>query len=450
VFTHAAATDGREAGLRPVDLWKSPDWLTPFGASEVAAVELGTVGTPGPAGDDLYDAVSARPDAVEAVLAAVATSYERNRPLVLAGDPETVVAWLRVISRLTSAAVASQIPFTTFVRAAEISARSQFEIIGVPTEDLAALLHSIDLPQMLVLNLDDLPDEKTGTAWAYAGQTWTGGERWQDAFYGLVNGDRAEFEAAVASMDEISATLHLADLISPDWPLVLAAFRQAGPDHPDAEEIRLAWSRSDHAGHLGDPVLQELLADPAPVLMAAEGKPAEDTPGVVEAVLEPVPEEAPDEPPAPVLEELLEMARTATKPDAWEHLLLTISQTRPRPVTWDEYPLLCRRARNVESTVAFRTNQVKVREAITVWLRVAPILAVLDNLDGAARFVAEDAALLCLGICRPEDAGAVHVELVDLLLHDSLLQAPPLTDLLDAWTVRYEKTQGTAVGQGSE
>src|SRR4051794_41461192 len=50
-------------------------------------------------------------------------------------------------------------------------------------------------------------------------------------------------------------------------------------------------------------------------------------------------------------------SRTATRPDDWEHLLLTISQIRPRPVTWDEYPVLCGRARVVESTVAIRDRK---------------------------------------------------------------------------------------------
>src|SRR4051794_40914512 len=40
VFTHSVAMSGLPERLRPIDLWRSPSWLTPFGQTEVAAATL--------------------------------------------------------------------------------------------------------------------------------------------------------------------------------------------------------------------------------------------------------------------------------------------------------------------------------------------------------------------------------------------------------------------------
>jgi hypothetical protein len=82
VFTHAVAVADLPDTLRPIDLWRSPSWLMPFGQKEVAAAVLGDVNPT----ELLHRAAAierafARQEETEALLAAVATCLDQDGSL---------------------------------------------------------------------------------------------------------------------------------------------------------------------------------------------------------------------------------------------------------------------------------------------------------------------------------------------------------------------------------
>lgn len=243
VFTHAVLTDEAPRSLRPIELWRSPDWLTPFGASNVNDAKLGEFGRPGLHGEDWLTLARENAEATEALLSAVTSCFEQDRPLVMASAAtDDFVAWLRVISHLTSHSIAWQIPFSTFVRASELAGlEAGFQIVGLPLADLPDALAMAE--RALVLDTTDLPTDRVGEGWVYAGQSWNAGQTWQDAFYSLTDLDDESIRVTLAEMDNLTPGLPVEFSLSPEWSLALAQLSCRGANYPEASGVVAEWRR---------------------------------------------------------------------------------------------------------------------------------------------------------------------------------------------------------------
>lgn len=263
VFTHAVLFDGGPGQLRPADLLLADGWLRPFGATELEVVCLGKVPTP-PADVRALVLQRAVADRVrtEALLSAVSSCFEDDRPLVLVSESQNrVIDHLLGLSHLTAASVAARIPFQTFVRAQGTTLYGvPFHIVGMPADDLTQLLQSLrhDARDPLVLDLDHPPQEPDGDLWRHLGQQWSGGARWLDAFFAVADEPDAAPEL-LARMDDLFAELPDTELLNPDWPLALAALSMAGEAHPDRANLASDWERTAPWPGLPDPELRRLL-----------------------------------------------------------------------------------------------------------------------------------------------------------------------------------------------
>lgn len=277
VFTHALLLEESPPHMRPADLLLADGWLRPFGAAEVEAVRLGEVPTPPADVRSLaLQRALADPVGVEALLSAVSSCFEDDRPLVLvSASPERVVDHLVALSHLTAASVAARIPFQTFVRAEDTTLHGvPFHVVGMPADDLNRLLQSLrrDPRDPLVLDLDHPPEEPDGDLWRHLGQHWSGGARWLDAFFAVADEPAAAPEL-LERMDDLFAEVPDTELINPDWPLALAALLLAGESHPDRANLAAEWQRTAPWPGLPDPELGRLLygdaRDPATARAAA-------------------------------------------------------------------------------------------------------------------------------------------------------------------------------------
>lgn len=437
VFTHAITTDVIDPPLRPVDLWRSKDWLTPFGAAEVAAVELGEAVEPRPAGQSGVDFALGQPRAaVEAVLSAVVSCFQDHRALVLAaGSTDEFIDWLRAISSLTSASVAAQIPFCTYVRADSLYARvQQFEILGLPREDLPVLLASLSSEPVgpLVLDVSRLPDGPSSDDWEYADQRWNGGDRWLDAYF-VLSEDHAPVDETIRLMDEVTQDVTLEDQLSPEWPLALALLRRDGAAHSDADDIIAEWRRLRPFDGLTDPVLVELLGvreepvAPDP-LEPGEGDSSEDQIS---------------------FGELVDRLSTARSEEQWIAAADGVAHARPQ-LTWDELPNALSMVTGVGWVWGTDLHHVPatLRPAFREWLRVAPFLAVRESLAGAERAPVGDMVLLALGVSPPERASEVQTERVAELLESADHHPAALVELLETWQQRYQELSSNKLEQG--
>lgn len=136
--------------FRPTDAWRSPDWAVPFSKFEVAAARLGPWRRPAPGPLASADAVIGfvldpvhplrvfvLPCVLDAVMGALT-----GGPAVALGvdDPDEGASWIATVLRLLSPAHARMVPFSTFERAATVTAAVEagLRIVCVPRADLSA------------------------------------------------------------------------------------------------------------------------------------------------------------------------------------------------------------------------------------------------------------------------------------------------------------------------
>lgn len=264
IFNHVLGTVDRDTDVRPVSLFRSPSWMTPFGHREVAAAHLDVFAFP-PAWETRRGALhraSSDPVRTEALLGAVAHCFHSDRPLILLGEPADVLDVLERASWLTAATVAATIPFSTWERARKTPPPgAPFSIVGMPPEDRNEVMRRMSAGETsaLVLDLRFVPDEAADETWTLIGQSWPTDRLWQDAFYSFADLDPDTALRVAGSMDEICQPTQMTELLSPGWPLALALLKHFGATHPDLDALRAAWNRSRPWDDLADRELRALL-----------------------------------------------------------------------------------------------------------------------------------------------------------------------------------------------
>lgn len=233
VFAHAVLDrrSGEHAGLRPIQLWRSPGWVRPYGAPEVARATL-PHNPPGPGGvvtadaaiDFVMDTSTWRLGVLCGLLDAVAGALDGGPPVVLGvATGETAAQWIGVVSFLMSAGTATRLSFSTFDRADEVptDARSGHHLTAVPRGDLAALPpHVVVIDETAMLSLGELGGQPHRTA---AGQ--------------LIEVTAWSVMAQVALMDTASARAVVDDIdryaneagdrgLHPSWPMAMSVLHR--------------------------------------------------------------------------------------------------------------------------------------------------------------------------------------------------------------------------------
>lgn len=149
VFAHVLldrdATDTTGAA-RPIELWRSPRWLTPYGGPAVSAAAL-PAEVPGSAGvvtaesvvEFACDTETWRLGTLCGVLDAVAAALDGGPAVVLGVESvEAAAQWIGAVSFLTSPGTARRLNFSTFDRSWDLEhvLRVGLHLLAVPRADL--------------------------------------------------------------------------------------------------------------------------------------------------------------------------------------------------------------------------------------------------------------------------------------------------------------------------
>lgn len=229
VFAHCvldragAETDA----VRPIERWRSHDWLVPYGADEVADAVL-PADAPRPAEyvcrkavlDFLLDPDTWRIGVFSVLLDGVARALDGGSPVVLGcHTPDDAALWIGAVSHFMSSGTAARLGWSTFDRLYSVDdavARGA-HLVTVPLEDLPG-----DTPGCVVFGEDESPElgELDGephctangdtvpvTPWSLLAQT--------------VLVDREVAVTALARQDEIAVSVGDRSL-NAMWPLAMA------------------------------------------------------------------------------------------------------------------------------------------------------------------------------------------------------------------------------------
>ena len=133
---------------RPIQWWRSPQWVCPYGAAAVARAVLPDE-APGPAAAVTKDSVVAfaldtstwRLATLFGLLDAVAAALDGGPPVVLGVESTDAAAqWIGLVSFLMSPGTAARLNFSTFDRADQVglALQSTQHLTAVPVVDLTA------------------------------------------------------------------------------------------------------------------------------------------------------------------------------------------------------------------------------------------------------------------------------------------------------------------------
>ncbi len=233
VFAHSMIDRSSASSIvRPIERWGSPDWLTPYGADEVAASTIdGT--EPAPSGlasrdavlDFLLEPTTWRIGTFSVLLDAVGRALAGG-PVVVLGcqDTDRAAHWIAAVSHFMSPGTARRFSWSTFDRlhAVDDALASGAHLIAVPLDDLPG-----DWPGCVVFSELESPDlgELDGephcvengdlipvSPWSLLAQT------------ALVDADVAR--RALTHQDEIAGGVGDNGL-SPMWPLAMAVVAES-------------------------------------------------------------------------------------------------------------------------------------------------------------------------------------------------------------------------------
>ncbi|MDR7083603.1 hypothetical protein J2X01_002898 [Arthrobacter ginsengisoli] len=298
VFSHVLLdrdTAQPTPAVRPIEIWRSPGLLCPFGQDQVREAVLREDAIPSfgeslgrqDVLDFLFDQTEWRVGLLSALLDAVSAALNGGPGVVLITDSaESAALWIAAVSRLAPAGWVRQMNFSVYERAAGLDAVFDrgVHLVGVPRADADALpKHS----GFIILDEHEVPD--LGEVGGRPHQAQAGSliepTHWSAlAQAALV--DRATFAAATSMMDDVAVRVGDTGQ-EPSWALAMAALllpdlfgdyeaeaaavvARHSPDSlaGDEELMQLAratmqWSRGDSAGE----AWAELERDNASTLM---------------------------------------------------------------------------------------------------------------------------------------------------------------------------------------
>jgi hypothetical protein len=236
VFSHVLldrATAQPTPAIRPIEIWRSPGLLCPFGPEQVRDAVLRDDTSPAFGAtlgrqdvlDFLFDQTEWRVGLLSALLDAVSAALNDGPGVVLITDSaETAALWIAAVSRLAPADWIRRMNFSVYERAAGLDAVFDrgVHLVGVPRADADALpTHS----GFTILDEHEVPD--LGEVGGRPHQAQAGSLIVPTHWSALAQGalvDRTTFSAATSMMDDV------ADRVGdtgqePSWALAMAALR---------------------------------------------------------------------------------------------------------------------------------------------------------------------------------------------------------------------------------
>ncbi|OBF27650.1 hypothetical protein [Mycobacterium sp. ACS4331] len=267
VFAHVVLDrrPDEPSGRRPIQWWRSPGWLRPYGPGQVAAAQLaptppepGVAVTPDTVIDFLLDPRHWRLGTLLGLLDAVSAAMAGQAPVVLGVDsPDDAAQWTGLVSFLMSAGTASRFSFSTFDRADGLAAavRAGQHLIAMPRADLAALP-----PRVVVI--DDAATMSLGELGVEPHRT-AGGQHIEVTAWSAM--------AQVALLDSSSARRLFHDIdhyaaaagdegLHPAWPMAMAVVARAEFADAAEEAAVVIAAHSPRGAALDSPVGRTLSA----------------------------------------------------------------------------------------------------------------------------------------------------------------------------------------------
>lgn len=243
VFSHAVldrSPTEPAPRIRPIELWRSFDLLTPYGSRDVLAAQLRDGEYPEPSGlvgrdlvlDFVFDPSTWRIGVLSVLLDAVAEAMAGGRrvALVTAG-PDQAAMWIGAVSWCMAPSTARAFSWSVYERAARL--RSAFErgvhLACVPREDV----ESLDPEEQGVIVLDEADMPSLGQPGAAPHRTSAGHEVAATPWSLLAQESLVDAPTAsgvLALLDDVDARAQCP--LTPAWPLAIAHLASA-PDDAD-------------------------------------------------------------------------------------------------------------------------------------------------------------------------------------------------------------------------
>jgi hypothetical protein len=246
VFAHVLLDRAPDAEprLRPIQRWRSPSWLRPYGAAAVGRALLpddppaaGQVVTKDSVVAFALDTRTWRLGTLLGLLDAVAAALEGGAPVVLGvASADFAAQWIGLVSFLMSPGTAARLNFSTFDRADQLGTalRAGLHLSAVPVTDLGALpAGTLAIDETATLSLGELGGEPHRTAAGQAIEVTAWSVMAQEALL-----DPRSARAVLDDLDRSAAQTE--DLgLHPAWPLavVIAADEMFAAAHPEAHAV---------------------------------------------------------------------------------------------------------------------------------------------------------------------------------------------------------------------
>jgi len=239
VFAHTLLDREPDAGPRhrPIQWWRSPQWLCPYGAAAVARAMLPDE-PPRPGAAVTKDSVVAfaldtrtwRLATLFGLLDAVGAALEGGAPVVLGVENVDAAAqWIGLVSYLMSPGAAARLNFSTFDRADQLGPElpNTQHLTAVPVVDLPGVpVGVVVIDESATLSLGELGGEphRTDTGQPIAVTPWS-------AMAQVVLLERRAARAVLDDIDRYGAQVEDSAL-PPAWPMAMAV--AAAPEFADA------------------------------------------------------------------------------------------------------------------------------------------------------------------------------------------------------------------------
>jgi hypothetical protein len=239
VFAHAVLDREPEAPPRhrPIQWWRSPQWVCPYGSAAVASAVLPDE-PPGPAAAVTKDSVVAfaldtstwRLATLFGLLDAVGAALDGGAPVVLGVESVDAAAqWIGLVSFLMSPGTAARLNFSTFDRADQVglALQSTQHLTAVPVVDLPGLpARVVVIDETAILSLGELGGEphRTATGQPIAVTPWS-------AMAQVVLLEPRSARAVLDDIDHYAGQIEDSGL-PPAWPMAIAV--AAAAEYADA------------------------------------------------------------------------------------------------------------------------------------------------------------------------------------------------------------------------
>jgi len=238
VFAHTLLDRDPDAAPhhRPIQWWRSPQWLCPYGAAAVARAVLPDEPRPGAAvtKDSVVafalDTSTWRLATLFGLLDAVGAALDGGAPVVLGIESlDAAAQWIGLVSYLMSPGAAARLNFSTFDRADQLGLALQNtqHLTAVPVVDLPGVpVGVVVIDETATLSLGELGGEphRTATGQPIAVTPWS-------AMAQVVLLEPRSARAVLDDIDRYGAQVEDSAL-PPAWPMAMAV--AAAPEYGDA------------------------------------------------------------------------------------------------------------------------------------------------------------------------------------------------------------------------